>query len=183
MAKGRRYENQLVNGVWDHDSETVAYPMGYSGSNAVPSADVIVIDNGNVAAIEVKKTSGDYISFDGDDIRQILHLGTETEMYAGLLVKFAHREPYLTPLNWESEIKNRMELTRLFPKYFDARVTGSGVLRITQPSLDHVRSAQSGRSGAELIVEKMSQIPSRHPLGEDEKYGDYYGVEDCIAES
>ena len=148
MGKGRAKENEIVSGVWDAtDGAVMAWPMGYSGNNAVPSGDILTLGSDGARITELKISSGDYVSIGFDELEQLDEIDSPLSR-AQLLVSFSYREPVLVTRddNWRD----------LFPDCFDPRYTDTG-LRLTRPELDDWTSAQAGLSEAELLAVQHSQ--------------------------
>lgn len=167
MAKGRRYEHQVSNAVYEQSEGAVlSWTAGYSGSSAKPSPDVISLCTGRACGWELKKTAQDTFGIAESDLRQLLDIQTNF-FDVGLVIKFSNREPLVVQPAFPSldafaldDVDPIENFIHAIPDCFDPRRSDDGeesTLRISRPSLDEWDSAQSGQSSAEKII---SQHPS-----------------------
>ena len=162
-GKGRRFEHEVANGVTRDNEGVVAWPVGYSGNNAVPCPDVVVLSSSRGTALELKKTRQDTFGIPRSDLQQLLEVQTNY-LDVALLIDFANREPlYVEPkfpslsefgLDDVDPIEN-FHLS--IPDCFDPRRTDGGeepTLRLSKPSTDEWSSARSGLDAVEKIADE-----------------------------
>ena len=166
--KGRRYEHDVANGVTRSLDDVIAWPIGYSGNNAVPCPDVLVIHSGGAVALELKTTNSDTFGIEKSDLEQLLSV-QKNWMDVALLINFSHREPIFVEPKWPAldafshEDVDAIENFKLnVPDAFEPRRTDGGdgeeQLRLSRPSTDEWPSARDGRDSIEVIQASVPTI-------------------------
>lgn len=163
--KGRRYENDTaVEFHRESPDHATAWPIGYSGSNAIPSADVLLLSKGGAVALELKTTSQDTFGVAESDLEQLLDV-QKNYMDICLVINFANREPVFIEPAFPSldgfgldggpdPIENFMSGT---PDVFEPRRTDGGdepMFRVSKPSTDEWPSARSGKDTVEKLIDE-----------------------------
>lgn len=162
MSKGRRYEHDVSNDIYElTDGEVFAWPAGYSGNNAVPSPDVITLAEGRGGGWELKKTAQETFGIDESELQQLLVL-QRNYFDVGLVVKFTNREPLVVKPQFPSltafgldDVDPIENFIKAIPDCFEPRRAEGGKeesLRLSKPSLDNWESAQCGLSAPEKIA-------------------------------
>lgn len=161
MGKGKDYENELVNKIDRATGRAInVYPVGYSGSHATTAEDLLVTDasTGMNHAIELKKRASEYCYFPEEEIEALVNRqNANTSVY--LVVSFSNREVlvvrYFDSVSNEPEYNDLSAVEKfqvLIPDAFDPRVTDSGKLAISKPSLDDWPSARGGSDDEDAIL-------------------------------
>lgn len=167
VQKGRRFEHTVANEMHNSDAEIYAWPAGYSGSNAVPSPDVVVVGNGVAGGVELKRTQQDSFSIGENELQQLLQL-QQPFFHVAVAVKFTHREPVIgTPAfsqhRSDSDVSLCESVMHSIPDACNPRVTTGGAehtLRFDKPSLDEWPSARNGSSTAQKLIDDVFTFPS-----------------------
>lgn len=85
---GDRYERQLVNMLYDEGFGSLRIPSsGAATAHELP--DVFAHINGTNFAMEVKYTSGDYASFDGEEVRELITFADRWNAEPMLVARFS----------------------------------------------------------------------------------------------
>jgi Holliday junction resolvase len=150
---GKSFENELVNDInRDDTSLASAWPLGYSGSHATVDADILLTTARSNYAVEAKTASTEYSRVDNDQLERLV--ATENPYTSAVLfVKFSNRRPVTVqhygkiehedrPDDWD-EYTAADRFAFFVPEVFDPRVTDSGTLALTRPSLDDWPSSRA----------------------------------------
>ncbi|MDB9264484.1 hypothetical protein PN494_00085 [Halorubrum ezzemoulense] len=144
----------------------MVWPAGYSGSNAVPSPDIIGVTPHGAHALELKNWNDTAHSIDESDLQQLLRV-QKSYLDVALLIDFDRREPLLiepvAPSLDAFEVDGGPSAAENFkkgvPSGVEAKVMDSGALRFYYPALDDWPSAKAGQSAVEKVREWMG-IPA-----------------------
>lgn len=168
--KGRDYEHQLINDIYDaSDGSVVPVPPGYSGNHRIPAPDLIINDGMVAHAIELKRTKRDRQTFycdterQKDDIQQLVRFSQEyappTYPYVG--VRFNRRQLILIKLlanedgNWEKMLDQAVVMSPV-----EAKVTHKQNLSIPKPASGEWPTASSG-DDAEYVLDEIGYYNDR----------------------
>lgn len=160
-----QYEHKIANGIYEETPQSVmAYRCGYSGNSKHAQPDVLVTTYSGNKGLELKgPIQSDNVYIDADDLHQLVACqNANTDVY--LIVKFPRYEPvtikyYGHMAGDRADEWNNMSVAERFaalaPAAFNARVTDSGSLAMSNPKDTDWPSTVSGKDDVTKILDDL----------------------------